>query len=247
MATIVNPYRYAAGCGGGGGELPDHNWDIVLDASVGVYNNAGTTLATDGQTVQEWHDQSGNNNDGKQSSISRRPQLDTSLYGGAGGLSFSNGVVGYNNYLNLTSAITLPGNGYTAFFVCTRKSEDNWSVALGGEFGSATYNLVNVGDTWYGTRAGGNFSITGPQTGDMIMTVQNDNNTNYTFRHNGTDLGTASTASAATGNALRIGARDTSESHSDAIAQILHTADILTTGEMKEVECYLSAKWGIAI
>ena len=87
----------------------------------------------------------------------------------------------------------------------------------------------------------------GPQTGDMIMTVQNDSNTTYTFRHNGTDLGTPSTGSAATGNALRIGARQTTESHDDAMAQILHTADILTTGEMEEVESYLSAKWGIAI
>ena len=115
--TIFNPYRYEAG----GGELPDHNWDIVLDASVGVYNDAGTTLATDGQTVQEWHDQSGNTNNGTQTTSTLQPELDTSLYGGAGGLIFSGGAVGINNYLNLTSAITLPGNGYTAFFVCTRK------------------------------------------------------------------------------------------------------------------------------
>ena len=81
----------------------------------------------------------------------------------------------------------------------------------------------------------------------MIMTVQNDNNTTYTFRHNGTDLGTPSTGSGATSNALRIGARATNEIHDDAIAQILHTADILTTGEMEEVESYLSDKWGITI
>jgi len=242
--TIFNPYRYAAG----GGELPDHNWDIVLDASVGVYNDAGTTLATDGQTVQEWHDQSGNNNDGTQATSTLRPELDTSLYGGAGGLLFSGGAVGIDNYLDLTSAITLPGNGYTAFWVLTRKSTDNWSMALAGTANSiANYNLANAGDIWYGTRAGGYFNITGTQTGDMIMTVQNDSNTTYTFRHNGTDLGTPSTASAATDNALRIGARQTSQGHEDAMAQILHTADILTTGEMEEVESYLSAKWGIAI
>ena len=120
-------------------------------------------------------------------------------------------------------------------------------MALGGSGSGATYNITNYRDDWYGTRTGGYFLIAGPQTGDMIMTVQNDNNTTYTFRHNGTDLGTPSTGSFATGNALRIGARNTSEIHDDAMAQILHTADILTTGEMEEVESYLSAKWGIAI
>ena len=81
------------------------------------------------------------------------------------------------------------------------------------------------------------------------MTVQNDSNTTYTFRHNGTDLGTPSTGSSGTDNALRIGARRVanSEVHDDAIAQILHTADILTTGEMEEVESYHADKWGITI
>ena len=241
--TIFNPYRYAAG----GGELPDHNWDIVLDASVGVYNDAGTTLATDGQTVQEWHDQSGNANNGTQADFIRRPELDTSLYGGAGGVIFTSPPGTIENYLDLTSAITLPGNGYTAFFVCTRKSTDTWSTALGGDPLVASYNITNYQDVWYGTRTGGYFTVTGPQTGDMIMTVQNDSNTTYTFRHNGTDLGTPSTGSVTTSNALRIGARGNTENHEDAIAQILHTADILTTGEMEEVESYLSAKWGIAI
>ena len=59
-----------------GGGRPDHNWEIIFDATVGVYNT-GTTDATDGQTVATWADQSGNANDATQPTESSKPVFDS--------------------------------------------------------------------------------------------------------------------------------------------------------------------------
>lgn len=52
---------------------------LWLKADSGVYNDAGTTLATNGQTVQQWNDQSGNGNNATQSTSGSRPTYQTSV------------------------------------------------------------------------------------------------------------------------------------------------------------------------
>jgi hypothetical protein len=51
---------------------------LWLKSDTGVYSDAGVTLATNGQGVQEWHDQSGNGNHATQSTPGNRPVLVTS-------------------------------------------------------------------------------------------------------------------------------------------------------------------------
>jgi|GEM_PF-3266338 len=52
---------------------------LWLKADAGVYNDAGTTLATNGQTVQQWNDQSGNGNNATQSTSGSRPTYQTGV------------------------------------------------------------------------------------------------------------------------------------------------------------------------
>lgn len=53
---------------------------LWLKADVGVYNDAGSTLATDTQTVQQWNDQSGNNNHVSQATSGKRPTFRTNIH-----------------------------------------------------------------------------------------------------------------------------------------------------------------------
>ena len=56
----------------------DTTLQLWLKADAGVYSDAGSTLATDTQTVQQWHDQSGNNWQALQDTVDKRPTLKSS-------------------------------------------------------------------------------------------------------------------------------------------------------------------------
>jgi hypothetical protein len=58
-------------------------------ADAGVYHDAGTTLAIDGQTVQQWNDQSGNGNNLSQASAGSRPQFLVAGYNSKPTVQFS--------------------------------------------------------------------------------------------------------------------------------------------------------------
>ena len=51
----------------------DANLQLWLKADVGVFNDAGTTPATDGQKVQEWHDQDSASNNATQATADLQP------------------------------------------------------------------------------------------------------------------------------------------------------------------------------
>lgn len=64
--------------------LPLTNLVLWLKADTQVYNDAGTTLATNGQTVQQWNDQSGLGYNISQATSARRPTFRST--GGPNGL-----------------------------------------------------------------------------------------------------------------------------------------------------------------
>jgi hypothetical protein len=59
------------------------NPTVWLKADSGVYTDAGSTLATNGQTVEQWNDQSGNGNNVSQATSGNRPTFETGLWGSA--------------------------------------------------------------------------------------------------------------------------------------------------------------------
>jgi hypothetical protein len=52
---------------------------LWLKADAEVYNDAGTTLATDGETVQQWNDQSGSSHNVSQATSGSRPTFKTGV------------------------------------------------------------------------------------------------------------------------------------------------------------------------
>ena len=79
----------------------------------GVYVDSGLTLATNGQAVQQWNDQSGKGNHLLQSSAARRPTFASNLQNGKPGINFSRPV---RQFL-ATASLALGGTTASVFGV----------------------------------------------------------------------------------------------------------------------------------
>ncbi|GJM30532.1 MAG: hypothetical protein DHS20C17_31670 [Cyclobacteriaceae bacterium] len=67
----------------GPGGIGDNTNNIIwLSADSGVYNDAGVTLAANNNSVQEWHDRSGNNNHATETTSGNQPTYLTNLVNG---------------------------------------------------------------------------------------------------------------------------------------------------------------------
>lgn len=66
---------------------------LQLDADLGVYKDAGITPAGDADTVQEWHDQSGNDYDVTQTTEAAKPTLQTNEINGLPVIRFASGDI----------------------------------------------------------------------------------------------------------------------------------------------------------
>lgn len=73
MSCIINPFLF--GSGDDPSSIADlHRW---YKAGQGAYTDAGSTLATNGQTVQQWNDFSGNASHATQGTAGTRPVFTT--------------------------------------------------------------------------------------------------------------------------------------------------------------------------
>ncbi|MDI1354768.1 MAG: T9SS type A sorting domain-containing protein [bacterium] len=88
MFTLYGCFTAMAqtGPGGVGSAAINVLW---LDANSGVYNNAGTTLASNGNDVQQWNDRSGNAKNASQSVTGVRPNYVTNVLNGFPVLRFT--------------------------------------------------------------------------------------------------------------------------------------------------------------
>jgi hypothetical protein len=78
---------------------------LWLKADAGAYHDAGVTLATNGQTVQQWNDQSGNVNNASQSTGTNRPTFVAPAKNGKPGVLFD----GSTSFMTLANALNLTG------------------------------------------------------------------------------------------------------------------------------------------
>lgn len=87
---------------------------LWLDANTSVYNDAGTTLATNGQTVQQWNDQSGVGGNASQATSGLRPSWQAT--GGSNSKASVRFTAASSTVLGGTLALT-KGNGGSIFLV----------------------------------------------------------------------------------------------------------------------------------
>lgn len=127
---------------------------LWLKADAGVYTDAGVTAAGDGQSVQQWNDQSGNGNHVTQTTAVNKPVFKAPDATGMQALYFdgSNGKIFLNN---TTSNLVAAGSERTVFVVARRDCNAHAGGVLGGTLFTfrrgGIINTLTYGSNSYGT------------------------------------------------------------------------------------------------
>ncbi|MBP6455629.1 MAG: T9SS type A sorting domain-containing protein [Chitinophagaceae bacterium] len=149
-------------------KLPNCDPKLWLKADEGAYTNNGTTLATDGQTIQQWNDQSNNGFNASQTDASKRPTWQQNAFNGKPALWFDgvNGNYWLENTLN--SPVATAGSARTYFVVAKAACNASGTYYPGGHLFSnrrtpnaSTLEFVKNGSN--GIFHGGNLCCNHPQ------------------------------------------------------------------------------------
>jgi hypothetical protein len=200
-----------------------------------VYSDAGSTAATNGGTIEQWNDQSGNNNHAKQTTSGSRPTYVTGFLNGLPVVFFNNGP-----WMVMTSAAVCAE--YYCVWVSTQPTFVNYValVDLDSDNASTRMGLFASGTTVFNApdyptavrkdgidlidayNAGGHWDIS-PIIRPMLLRVR--------------------TNSPSTSRLMDIGAwaRTGIEGY---IAEIIGFSANLSNADRNLVELYLQNKWG---
>jgi hypothetical protein len=139
---------------------------LWLKADEGAYTNNGINLATDGQTIQQWNDRSGNNFHATQADASKRPTWQLNAFNGKPALWFD-GVNG-NYWLENTVNTPVATAGAARTYFVVAKAACNATGYQGGHLftnrrtpNASTLEFVN--NPGNGIFHGGNLCCNHPQ------------------------------------------------------------------------------------
>lgn len=213
---------------------------VWLKSDTQAYKDAGSTLAADGDTVQQWNDQSGSGNTVSQGTALRRPTFNTSIINGKPALTFgTSGALtfldkSYSANLSQPSTIfcvfktvTTPDPGY---IYCSPSSTMNGLVYSSGK-------MVPTSNTGVG-------GINWNNNAWYYVTVLY-NNASSTIRTNGV-LGLTVSPGASSASGLRIGASNIPDQQGNFILTelLVYNANVSST-DVSAIECYLKTKYGL--
>jgi hypothetical protein len=245
---------------GANAQLPVTSGNVLwLKADAAVYNDAGVTAATNGQTVQQWNDQSGNGNNVTQTTAGNRPVFQTAAMGTQPALFFD-GAVGTKYLNNTISNLVTAGGARTTFIV----SKINASSTIGGTIFTFRRTTA-LNSLSLGLNAGTNFIYTDGVAGannastatnifniaknPFIVTYSSTSGTKVDYRFNTVNqivsqAGAVSTESGTAG--FTVGGReDLASWWQGLISEIIVYDRVLTLAEKQQVEAYLQTKYGI--
>jgi len=115
------------------------NLQLWMKANANAYTNSGTTLATDGQTLQQWNDQTTNLNHANQTTASRRPTFRDNATNNANYnpvVEVDNGLGGANrDFMSMNQALLPSSNAARTLFVVAQPtgSPNNASLLYFGD------------------------------------------------------------------------------------------------------------------
>lgn len=254
-------------CGPGG---VNSNIEIWMRADLEVYSDAGTTLATDGQDVQQWDDQSSPARDGSETDLGGgtpvEPTYDTAQINFNPVVSFIDPNSTNSSYIE-TSTFTPVGNDMTMISVF-RSGQDqgssgdfvNTPALIGGsetsssnDFGLGFFEgqvIINANTTdVFDATTTGTYNDNQPH----IALATRDQSTGNVeiFMTGQTDAtGTGSTATLNGASSLGIGNHsdgDVQAQYNGDIAETIVFSSVLTGEEQSRVETYLALKYGLTL
>lgn len=223
----------------------------------GVYVDAGVTLATNGQTVQQWNDQSGLNNHLKQVTGGNRP-----TYQAAGFNSLSTVTLSSGTWMATTADSVAMGSGLVGSAFAVGQSTvfgsnvraisyvENGQTSDGVSNHSAAWLLNSSGTTFASYRNGffandSSFSLnTNLRFGNIY---DNTNDTNYVNNVAGTPVAATGLTWTSPGTILIGTASTTSPANfwSGPLSEIVITNTALSSGDRLNLDNYFKIKWNL--
>ncbi len=233
-------------------------------ADSGVYNDAGSTLATNTQTVQQWNDKSGNAYHLKQATSGKRPQY---LSGGFNSLPTVQFAAASNtgmlSDLNWNPGGSTVSSGFFVGQVLTGTHSFGRAFSASDNTGaadSATPNVVWVLRNDVTNALCGYIGGTG-QTGSQAVSLATNfrfgivydgaNGTTYLNNANATATSVSTTfSSAASGISVGqvnfgSGGLGTGGAWDGPISEVVITKSAMTSGERLSLDNYFKSHWGL--
>ncbi|MFH1597791.1 MAG: fibronectin type III domain-containing protein [Patescibacteria group bacterium] len=232
-------------------------------ADAEAYNDNGSTLATDGQTVQVWGDQSSSNNDASQTSASRRPTYETDELNSRAVLQFSPDVDTAGNgevlYVDLTSIASItditvisvasfdytnqPSSNYDyLYFIYNPASPSNGSSI-------SRYAPGGTADDYYNYYNGGVANGPNIDSGFQIFSQQVSNTGNRHFLwFNGVSQSVSAIGSQATFSSPRLAIgkwADGTWNLNGRIAEFMIYDEVISAADRHGVENFLANKFNL--
>ncbi|GAC1467449.1 MAG: hypothetical protein NVSMB9_09070 [Isosphaeraceae bacterium] len=219
---------------------------LWLRADVGVYADLSkTTPATNGNAVAIWADQSGNGRDTSQATVSARPLLRATGYGGSPALQFD----GISQTL-LTSVLPQASTVYT-FCVALQVNDTSGSRCLvynGALGGSGGYGLYVKSPNRVVAHQGYSLFSDGPATLDRELWSATMQTSTLSVYVNGRSQFTTATAGviAPAGSSFTLGSfLGNTEYAAVTIAEVLLWSRVLSDVDRRQVETYLNTRYVI--
>lgn len=230
-------------------------------ATDGVYVDAGVTLATNGQTVQQWNDQSVNNNHLKQATGANRPTYQSSGFNSS--FPTLNFTVAGSTWMTTTANSVVMGTGLvgSAFGVGQVRSlaPPNARALSYIENGQTDDTFSSHSAAWILTTSGNsvldsyraaffaadtNFP---PATNFRFGNIyDNTNNTNYINNVAGTPVAATSLTWTSPGT-ITVGAQTVVPTSfwDGPISELIVTNSALSSGDRLSLDTYFKTKWGL--
>lgn len=251
MSFVINPYRFGAGGGGFTDPTDIAGCQLWLDAEQGVYSDAGTTLATNNDTVQQWNDQSGNGNHVSQATGGNRPTFKTAGINSKDSVEFAD-----PSFMDSATPVVAAPN--TVFAVHVMTLSDAFGGVIWDSKANVRHNFYwdDVLNPDFFRSASVNIETTTVGFGsqfDEYITAVTYNGASSSIFMNGADVGDGSVdlgSNALDGitlGTLRAGLGGGNYYLNGQIAEVIVYDSALSTGDRATVETYLSNKWGITI
>lgn len=161
------------GPGGVGNSTSNRLW---LKADENVYNDAGTTLAADGDLVRQWNDRSGNGNNASQGTAGNRPTYKTNVINSKPALRF-----GGDHFIDV-GALGIAGTGGFTYLIVFKDTV--YTAGTNGD-GSGSYlldrttatnelsglKIVNTNKYGFQKRTNGGAGLGGPVSTSTVVTT----------------------------------------------------------------------------
>lgn len=243
---------------GPGGVLNSSNNAFWVKADAGVYTDAGITLATNGQSIRQWNDNSGNIKHFGENAVGQQPIFTTNIMNGFPVARFD----GNNDRL---SNLTITSGSSANFFTVVRYSSTpnpNPGILQGSPTGLLLSTGANdkVVGMWVSNanRPWGRGIQTNNSSQNIPLSATTATNTNYIIenQYNGTTINqfVNSTGSGSIGydgtlkswTEFSIGRQGT-ETWAGDIAEVIAFNTSINLAQRNIVNNYLSSKYNIAI